>query len=421
MKIWLINPYGPIPSEGWRDYCYTMMGRALADAGHDVVWWTSSFSHHFKRFRCDGWADVAAGERFTIRLVPSPGYQRNIGVGRILRDLVFSWRTYRRARGLERPDLIVYSESPLSLGYAGQKLAAAFDCPVIYHQMDLWPELIVAAFPKPLRAMAALAFAPVYARRRQVYRQLSAATGLASRYLDVVLREAPALRQQPHAVVYNGIDVTAFRQAMSQPSAPLPGLPDKRPADVWAVFAGSLGPSYDIPTLWRAAQQLESSDSPVHIVIAGDGPYRQELEHRCASPSNTRLHYLGKLAPSQLAVLYAQCDIGLCAYSDHSNVEMPDKIYDYTAAGLPVINSLKGEVSDVIRQQAIGLQYRAGDVGDLLHQLRSISDDRSALAAMAERSRRQGAVYDQHVQYAKMTELIESVVAKSRGAVCKHG
>ena len=53
--------------------------------------------------------------------------------------------------------------------------------------------------------------------------------------------------------------------------------------------------------------------------------------------------YLGKLKPESLSYLYNKSDVGLSIYTEISNVEMPDKFYDYTAAGLPVINSLKKE------------------------------------------------------------------------------
>lgn len=414
MKIWLINPYGPIPEESWREYCYVMMGRALADAGHEVVWWTSNFSHHFKKFRSSGWKDIQVDARFTVRLVPTTSYRRNVGFGRILRDWVFSLRTFRQGRKLPAPDCIVYSESPLTFGFAGQKLAAAFGCAVIYHQMDLWPELIVNAFPPRWQKLASLAFLPVYKNRQDIYRRLDAATGLAAPYLEVVLREAPILRQRPHQVVYNGIDVAAFRRSMNE-AASLPALlPEKQAGDIWAVFAGSLGPSYDIPTLCDVAKRLEGSSYPLHIIIAGDGPYRATLQLRVSRPGNTRLHYVGKLAPHQLAGLYKACDIGLCAYSSRSNVEMPDKIYDYTAAGLPVVNSLRGEVSDVIARNRIGLQYVAGDVDDLHSKLLAMAADRPGLLEIAARSLEIGAEYDQHVQYAKMTRLVEQVVKMAK-------
>lgn len=60
---------------------------------------------------------------------------------------MFSYKVYHH-NFTEKPDLILYSESPLSFGYAGYKLAKKLSIPVIYDQMDLWPELIINSFPK---------------------------------------------------------------------------------------------------------------------------------------------------------------------------------------------------------------------------------------------------------------------------------
>ena len=192
MNIWLINPYGPIPSEAWRAYCFPLIAEVLTNEGHEVIWWTSNFAHHFKKFRSDNWKDMDIWQGFTVRLVPSTGYRRNIGFGRILRDTVFAMRTYWRGRTEPRPDLIIYSESPLSFGFAGQKLAEFHGCPAIYHQMDLWPELFVDAFPHKLRLFVKAALWPVYAMRRRNYSRISAATSLARPYLDALFDVAPA-------------------------------------------------------------------------------------------------------------------------------------------------------------------------------------------------------------------------------------
>jgi glycosyltransferase involved in cell wall biosynthesis len=414
MHIWLINPYGPIPTESWRDYSFTMMADALTRAGHDVVWWTSNFSHHFKRFRSSGWLDMQINEHFIVRMVPTPGYKRNVGLGRIIRDSVFSFRTYMRGKKSAAPDCIVYYESPLTLGYAGFKLAKYHNCPVIYDQMDLWPELIEQVFPKFLQPFISLLFAPIYKNRKKVYRQLDAVIGLAKPYLDVALNEAPVLSSRPHIVIYNGIDVTEFRTSMHEITLAAGEHPSKDVGEVWAVFAGSLGPSYDIPALLQVAEKLEYRASKLRIIIAGDGPLRALVESYVADSNHKHLYYVGKLAPEKLAALYKICDIGLCAYSKRSNVEMPDKIYDYIAAGLPVVNSLRGEVSQVVRDSNLGLQYMAEDPDDLLEKLELLADNRPLREEMSKNSFAAGMVYDCHLQYAKLVCIVEQVSAAGR-------
>ena len=93
---------------------------------------------------------------------------------------------------------------------------------------------------------------------------------------------------------------------------------------------------------------------------------------------------------------------------------MPDKIYDYMAAGLPVVNSLRGEVSDIIARQNLGLQYRAGDADDLLKAIEKISADATLRQEMANNSFAMGLEFDQHIQYAKLVELVNGLIEKRR-------
>jgi glycosyltransferase involved in cell wall biosynthesis len=410
MKVWLINPYGPIPSEAWRTYCFPLIAEVLTAEGHEVTWWTSNFAHHFKKFRSDGWTDIEAWKGFRIRLVPTTGYRKNIGVGRVVRDAVFALRTYRRGRDEPRPDLIIHSESPMTFGFAGQRLADHHGCPSIYHQMDLWPELVVEAVPPGLRGLVQAAFWPVYAVRRRTYGRLSAVTALAQPYLDAVLDESPELRGRPGAVIYNGIDVAAFRAKIGSSDVPASRFPSKGEGELWAVFAGSLGPSYDIEVMCEVARRLAATASRIRIVIAGDGPQRHLVESTSRGEQGlANLHYVGQLSPAELAALYSRCDVGLCAYSASSNVEMPDKIYDYTAAGLPVLVSLRGEVADVVATNGIGMSYKGGRPDDLLEKLLTLTSDADAMCAMSDASRGLGMRFDKNVQYRKFIDVIERV------------
>ena len=410
MNIWIINPYGPIPSEAWRTYCFPLIAESLTSNGHQVTWWTSNFAHHFKKFRSNGWLDIDVWEGFKIRLVPTTSYKRNIGIGRFLRDFVFAFRTYNRGRLESRPDLIIYSESPLTFGFAGQYLADFHRCPAIYHQMDLWPEMIVKAAPQQLRSLVKFIFWPVYAIRKRTFSRLSAVTALAKPYLDAVFDVAPELRARPNAVVYNGIDVVKFRTLMASSNKPVTRLPVKPEGVLWAVFAGSLGPSYDIKVLCEVSRSLATMNSNIYIVIAGDGPLLPLVQSTVRKEfGSANLFYVGQLSPSELAALYSFCDIGLCAYSASSNVEMPDKIYDYTAAGLPVLVSLRGEVARIVAAQRIGLSYEGGSAIDLLQKLLLLTADRKVMQVMSKASQGLGMQFDKNVQYRKFIDVINRV------------
>jgi glycosyltransferase involved in cell wall biosynthesis len=315
---------------------------------------------------------------------------------------------FERASQAPKPDVIVAHDPPQVNGHFGLRLARKHGVPLVVDTVDLWPEFFVRAMPKAIRPMAQIAALPLFAWRKRNWRAAAAYTSLARPYLDVVLDVADPERRKPAVVAYNGIDVAEFRSHLSGDE--LENLPPKQPNEIRAVFAGTLGPSYDVPAMLAAARRAEKECPQLRLVIAGDGPYRPDVEARAQEGKNVL--YAGKLAVDRLVRLYASCDIGLCAYGPFSNVEMPDKIYDYTAAGLAVVNSLVGEVRGFIEREKIGLNYQAGDGDDLFLALSRLAEDDKAMADFKVRSWNVGEEFENAKQIAGLADMIEKVATK---------
>jgi glycosyltransferase involved in cell wall biosynthesis len=409
MKVWLINPYVHIPGEAWREGRSSHLARELSGRGHEVTLWTGNFSHHFKAFRTEGWSTVEVCPGYTIELVPSNAYQRNIGVGRLAYEYRFAKRMFARASQRSAPDIIVAHDPPQVNGHYGLKLARLQKVPLVIDTVDLWPEFFVRAMPRRARPIAEVAAQPLYAWRKRNWRRAQGYTSLAKPYLDVVHEVADPKRLKPSVVAYNGIDVAEFRSHLNGKT--YDGLPKHRPDEVRAVFAGTLGPSYDIPAILEAAKRAKISSPNISFVIAGDGPYKSEVEATAKELGN--LFYVGKLPVDKLVKLYSTCDVGLCAYGPFSNVEMPDKVYDYTAAGLAVVNSLKGEVREFIESEGFGSTYAAGDGADLLRHLTTLATYPEQLRVYKERSWAVGDRFDNGRQIAGLADMLEQVAGSA--------
>ncbi len=406
MTVWLINAYGPIPGEGWRDYRYTIIGRTLAKAGFDVVWWTSNFSHHFKAFRAHDWEDRNIEPGFRVRLVPSPGYRNSISLRRVWNELHFAWRVYLRAKREARPDWIIATDPPQAVGRMAYWLACYWKCPLILDVMDLWPEQFALALPKRLRGLAPLAFSPLMALRKKNHTRADGLITLCRTDFEKIARQVPASRIVPSAIIFNGIDVPAFRSAAEEPltEVPLPGKPKNQ---IWAVYAGTLGDSYDISTLMHAAVLLHDRKINIRILIAGLGPLLPALRAFIRDRQLDNLIYLGRLRPAQLAGLYRLCDIGICAYGPDSLVSMPDKLYDYLASGLPIVSSLPGELFALLTDRCLGLPYAAGNPESLAIALEKLAVDAAERKAMGQRSFEVGNAFDRSIQYGILPGFLE--------------
>jgi glycosyltransferase involved in cell wall biosynthesis len=406
MTIWLINPYGPLPSEGWRHYRFALIGEVLAREGHIVTWWTANFSHHFKRFRSAGWQDIPVCDGFQVRLVPATAYRTNTSLGRLRFEVNFVRSVLHGARDYEAPDLLIAVDPPQTIGWLATKLKARFGVPLVLDVMDMWPELFHLAFPARLKCVARPVLFPFYALRRRNLSHADGVTALCQTYMDLALREAPVLRTRPSAVVFNGIDVGDFSTVpTSADTLPM----SKRADEVWAIYAGTLGANYDVNTVLNAGLAL--AGSRIRLLLAGDGPRRADVARFIESHPSANLSYLGKLNHKDLIQLYRVCDIGLCPYGPESNVAMPDKAYDYMGACLPIVNSLRGELAEILHRADAGLSYEAGNAVSLSNALLRLASEEPKRLCMARHSLGLAAEFDSKRQYLMYVKLVDTVMS----------
>lgn len=392
MDIWLVNPYGPIPGEGWRDYRFTLAGRALARRGHRVTWWTAAFAHQTKEFRSHDWAQRSAGERFTIELVPTPSYPRNIGPGRLWFELVFSRRFFQRAKSLSRPDVIIAADPPQFCGAAGRRLARHFEIPFVIDCLDLWPELFVSAVPAAARPLVRMAALPLFALRRRNVKAADLVIAVAETYRRVITESSSARRSMTIPI---GVDVDAIASQPKRDSNDLNGLS--------LIYAGSLGEHYDLDTVLDVVSAMPE----VRLTIAGRGPAEQRLRKRAEMLSNVT--FAGAVHADELPNLYAAAGAGLAPYGAGSTVALPLKLFDYLAAGLPVITSLGGEAGELIDDAGAGVRYTPGDAASLRGAISALADPHRR-GEMAIAARAAAIRFDARSLYEHYAAAIEAVV-----------
>ena len=406
--VWLVNPYGPIEGENWREYSFNQFGKYLSQNGFKVIWWTANFSHHFKKYRSKSWKDIVVNKNYIIRLVPTNSYKRNISLGRFRKDYIFGKNALKGFEKDSKPDLIIATENPMCMGKPAYEYAHNHKIPLVYDQMDIWPEFLIRVLPETLSGIMNLIMHPVYKKRKKIYDNLDGAIALGRHYLEFMFNISSGLKDKPHALVYNGIDVFEFRKHLSDPISITKIPQQKSDNEIWCIFAGTLGPSYDIQGIIDSASSFEANgENRFKFIIAGSGPMEGSV--REAEKRLRNFIYVGKLLPNELIPIYGKCDIGLSTYASGSNVDMCDKFYDYTAAGLAIINSLTGEVSEHISEKHLGENYSAGDVSSLISAILKFTDV-EYLKYAKKNSKNTGNEFDMRIQNEKLFGVVKELI-----------
>lgn len=407
MKIILINPYGPLPNEGWRKYRNILLGEVLAEEQHDIVWYTSRFSHHFKRNRE---IEYDTGyDNFTVELVNSKKYLNNISINRLLFEITFCINLYFRLKKVKNIDVIIATDPPQFIGFLARILAKKYKSKLILDLMDEWPELFEKVFSDYKKNLIKPFVIFFKFLRKKNFQEADGVIALGKNYLNIA--KSISRKGIPNELIYNGVDVQMMNKWSKDSRFDIENIKQNLKNDnIRCVYAGSLGMqgnNYDIEALVWASTFFK--DKNVDFYIAGSGEGKAYLLNQIKKYNLNNLFILGNLSAEKLARLYKFCDIGLALYGKGSNVDMPDKFYDYSSCGLAVISSLKGELRDVIEENQVGLYYEAGNYRDLNDKLSLLIDNRELLNKFKKRSKEIGLNYSIQTQFKKIVSLIDVI------------
>jgi glycogen synthase len=180
-------------------------------------------------------------------------------------------------------------------------------------------------------------------------------------------------------VVYNGVDVlrwyarpravAAARQRFADGDAPL------------VTYAGRLVYEKGVQHLLAAAPALAERHPGLRVVVAGDGPFRDELES-AAPPGVT---FTGFLGGHDLTALMgaSDCYVVPSVYEPFGMVAL-----EAAAAGTPVAAAATGGLAEIVEHGVTGVTFPPRDADALARSVGTVLGDLEYARSLARRARR---------------------------------
>ncbi len=119
------------------------------------------------------------------------------------------------------------------------------------------------------------------------------------------------------------------------------------------LYVGILGPGRGLHQLMSSFADATGSS---HLVVVGYGELRDEI--LAASRKNPRIHLHDPVPHAEVVALVRSADVGLCIIENVSLSDylcLPNKLFEYAFAGVPVLASDFPELKRVVEQYRLGL------------------------------------------------------------------
>lgn len=326
-----------------------------------------------------------AGSMLTV---PTTPYRSN-GILRILNWASYAVGAFVRGLLIRRVDLVYASSPHLLTGLAGWAVARIRRAPFVVEVRDLWPEVLVAM--RRIEPTSRL-FRLLHRLEVFLYRAADRIVVLAAGSAAAI--SSLGIAGDKITLIPNGAEpadfaVSASREALRERF----GF-----TEMVFLYAGAHGPANGLDLLVDAAQEIQSVLPNVRFVLVGDGPIKPQLQRRVEFEHVLNVRFMDPVPKADMPELLAAADVGVHVLADVPLFRYgvsPNKLFDYMAAGLPVLTNCPGEVADTVEAARCGVAVQPDEIAQGVGIIATAAPDqlsdwgRAARSYMAETHSRQ--------------------------------
>jgi len=376
----------------------------LAENGHRVTIIASPVSYLTGKSTPAG---PAQGGHPAIQIVRPPVYSglHRSFIHRVINFITFMLSSFWAGLRVREVDLVWGTSPPIFQGLTTWALARLKRVPFLFEVRDLWPAFAVAVGvldnPALIRASEWL--------ERFLYRHADRMVVNSPGFIQHVReRGAPQVDLVP-----NGADVTMFEP---QDDGAAFRRANQLEGRFVALYAGAHGMSNDLDVLLEAAALLREVPN-LAIVLLGDGKEKPRLQQRAVAMGLANLHFLPPVPKTEMAQALAAADVCIAILKP---IEMyktvyPNKVFDYMAAGRPVILAIDGVIREVVESAQAGTLVQPGDAAAMAEAIRHYAAHPTTGQLQGQNGRRYLEAHFDRTRLAQdLLEIMQAMVLQNR-------
>lgn len=400
MTFWVISIFDPTVIDKTRPMRFAGLSITANKRGHQVLAFSNTFRHSTKSYRFTQKTQIESHSGIKNIFINSTPYKRNHSFARFYSHFVYFINFRKHIQQIkEYPEVVISALPPIWLNYYLSRWCSKRGITYVVDIIDPWPDVFLEYLPDFFKKFKGLLSCFLIFHNLLLKESLKKARGvvaISETYLNWSLTKCKKIKHK--RVFYPGVETISYLRCKEMKI-----LPRKSPK-IRVVYAGNLGLAYNIPSIISAIHIVNSKMlETFEFCFAGRGIY-EDMIREC-SETYTNIKYFGQLDWDDLLKLYSTCDIGLAQYHENATQSITYKLFDYTAAGLVVLNSLQTEMGRLITEYDVGINNLPGDYETLAENLISLTNleklekYQNNAFAMASKLGDNNTIYNEYVDF----------------------
>jgi glycosyltransferase involved in cell wall biosynthesis len=342
---------------------------------------SSRFNHQAKVQRKGPRRSEDHNKNLSTILVASPGYKKNIGLRRFVDHWILGLRCYFELKKLSpKPDLLFIGYPPVEVGFFAALWSSRAKVPSYLDTKDLWPDLIVEAFPEKTQRLVRMILYPYFLMSEFTHNQASALCATSPAYLRWMQERGNRHKGDLDIAVAlsspdpEALDNTAKDKALAwwQRNRHLDVDRDCR-----FIFVGTYMSVFDFEPIKLVGEKLMERGCRFEFVFCGAGAYEQSVRDLFEGVNFVK--FVDWIEYPQLVALATISRGAFVPYKNIKNYELniPNKVVDALALGLPILSPTRGEISKLIKTKNVGQVLDVDNLGgtvDGLYKILMVND-----------------------------------------------
>ncbi len=394
-KLLIIANFVSLPNEG--ENCrFIYIANKIDKTKFDVEIIISNFYHTNKTKR----NELQENFDYKITLIGEPGYKKNISLKRFYSHFVFAQNVKKYLKTIEKPDVIYCAIPTLDVSKVASKYAKENNIKFIIDVQDLWPEAFKMVFNIPV--LSDIIFYPMKKIADYTYSRADAIIAVSETYKQ---RALSVNKKSKSAVsVFLGTDLEYFDKAKNETKTV------SNDDIVRIAYVGTLGHSYDIKCVIDSIKILnEKGIKNIVFIIMGEGPLKEEFENY-AKEKNVVCEFTGRLEYEEMVRKLCSCDICINSMTKGAAQSIVNKVGDYAASGLPVINNQENEeYRNLVNDYQIGFNVESNNAEEMAEKIEILYKDKELCRKFGNNNRRLAEEkFDRKETYKEIIKIIEN-------------